>query len=493
MDIGGTRNCYEICYKSCIFAHQMHKKYYILLLLVTCIFIACKPRLLREAQFVVSQADSLWRAGQAYDDSVQLAQAYEALDYWQWLYADDYAHACYHYGRRLRANDNPVGAMQCFINATHSRTRDYHILGRIYSNMGSICHLAGEFELSYDMYEKSANSFLSDRDTLSYYFLLNDMAFEKASSKSLDSCLRITQKIQSDFSSDNELMAFCYLSQAEAYLRCAQYDSAIYYAYKSKSLYSIPSAVDIQLAQAYSLMGQKDSAVYYANTVLDYTDNIFFRNNALYILTNDDMSKDMDAIRETAAERSDTQKLLEIRQGKLSQAVQLLDQDINRKPDRRWMMAILGTLFVVGCIIGVYVYRKRRQHALLSQEIDCLQSTYADFQKAKERNVEQICITLRASTTILKDLNWKDFDKMCQFVNENFYLLANKLQQTNVLNETEIRLCVLVLIGLTRSEIASALPYALNSVGKLKDHTSKLLGTTGKNLHDFLLKKSIEG
>jgi len=67
------------------------------------------------------------------------------------------------------------------------------------------------------------------------------------------------------------------------------------------------------------------------------------------------------------------------------------------------------------------------------------------------------------------------------------------LQQKKILNETEIRLCVLVLIGLTRSDIAHILPYALNSVGKLKDHTAKKLGTTGKNLHDFLLQMAVEG
>ena len=493
MDIGGTRNCYEICYKSCIFAHQMHKKYYILLLLVTCIFIACKPRLLRETQYVVSQADSLWRAGQAYDDSVQLAQAYETLDHWQWLYADDYAHACYHYGRRLRANDNPVGAMQCFINATHSRTRDYHILGRIYSNIGSICHLASEYPLAYNMYECSANYFLRNGDTLNYYYALNDMAYELAEQGNRESSLLLDSITY--HCTDNRILDKVLETKAELYRVVEQYDSAIYYANQILSPYAPFSLCRIIKAQSFYRLGVSDSAILYANSVISDS-LVSYKNkfNALYIILHNDSSLCAEEVNNLASQREDIRYYeYEPEKEELTHAVLVLEQDINRKPDRRWMMAILGTLFVVGCIIGVYVYRKRRQHALLSQEIDCLQSTYADFQNAKERNVEQICTTLRTSTTILKDLNWKDFDKMCQFVNENFYLLASKLQQTNVLNETEIRLCVLVLIGLTRSEIASALPYALNSVGKLKDHTSKLLGTTGKNLHDFLLKKSIEG
>ena len=173
----------HISYFFTIFARQMHRNYYILYLLLVCIFTACAPRSIREAQSVVVLADSLWHEGCVYSDSAELAQAYETLGQWQWFYADEYAHACYHYGRILREKENPVEAMQCFINATHSRTRDYHILGRVYSNMGSICHLAGEFPLSYVMYERSADMFIRNGDTLAFYYAYNDMALELAEQK----------------------------------------------------------------------------------------------------------------------------------------------------------------------------------------------------------------------------------------------------------------------------------------------------------------------
>ena len=51
--------------------------------------------------------------------------------------------------------------------------------------------------------------------------------------------------------------------------------------------------------------------------------------------------------------------------------------------------------------------------------------------------------------------------------------------------------CVLVLINLPFSKIAQILPYAPNSIGKLKDTTAKHLGTTGKELRKFLLNLSI--
>lgn len=441
---------------------------------------------------MVAQADSLWHIGQTYPDSAELAQAYETIGKERNAYADEYAHACYHYGRLLRAKENTVEAMQCFINATHSETHDYHILGRIYSNMGSICHLADEFPLAYEQYERSANYYLQNGDTLLYYYGLNNMAFELAAQGKEEETYVLTQLIEHNCTK-TEISVKVLETKAEISLRKQKYDSAIYYVNQLLSAGYSESAGILIKAQAFSYLLCKDSAVYYANQVLDFPCTLHEANNALYILTNDDETKDKNSIRAVAADRADTQKLIEIERSKAAQAAQLLRQDSTRKQDREWPIAVLGTLLLVGCVISAYVYHKRRRHALLSQKIEHLATEYTDLQNNREKQIEQTCSTLYTSKNLQNDLAWKDYDKMCAIVNEHFYLLANKLQQKEILNETEVRLCILVLIGLNRSEIAHTLPYALNSVGKLKDHTAKKLGTTGRNLHDFLLKLAIEG
>ena len=100
---------------------------------------------------------------------------------------------------------------------------------------------------------------------------------------------------------------------------------------------------------------------------------------------------------------------------------------------------------------------------------------------------------IRNRSDLTKELDWGNFAQMTHIVDEQFYMIVSKLRKKYVLNETETRLCVLVLLDMSRAEIANMLPYALNSVGKLKDHTAKKLGTTGKNLHDFLLQMAVEG
>ena len=100
--------------------HHLHRVRYGICMLLGLLLTACSSYTLREAKQTVQQSDSLWHAGQPYADSAQLAQAYETLGRWALFCPDEYAHACYHYGKLLRANENPVEAMQCFINCMNS-------------------------------------------------------------------------------------------------------------------------------------------------------------------------------------------------------------------------------------------------------------------------------------------------------------------------------------------------------------------------------------
>lgn len=489
---------------------------------------ACTPRAVREAESVVAQADSLRTEGRMYGidegDSTTLAQAYETLKKYSEVSRQfseicpfipctsslcTYAHACYHYGRLLREKDNPVEAMECFINATHSRTRDYHILGRVYSNMGSICHLAGEYPLSYEMYEKSAQVFLQGEDTLSYYYLLNDMAFELAEQGKKEETLFILSSIEKNCFDDGVLLKILE-TKAEAYLRAHDYDSAKYFAYKCKDSHNTSLLWALQLAQSYSWLSVKDSAAYYAQQIISNQNNandLFVINNALYILTNDDQTKNIASVRETAAARSDVQKLIEIRQGKLSQAVQLLDQDLSRRPNLGWLYAIIGTLMVITTIIIIYVRQKHKRQKLLTQQIGVLEKTAITMQakndklseQLKEREENQLkhiqanCEWFIKSHEIRNFLQKEDYNKVCELINSRFSMLTDKLKMTGRLNEKDICLCAFVLDGsLTDKQVADILYYSHNTIRSNKRYVAKKLGTTSANLRSFLLKKVME-
>ena len=479
----------------------MHRGKIYIVLIACLAMMSCSPKALREAEEVVAQADSLRAAGQMYGidagDSATLAQAYETLGAIPLPFREGmglgstYAHACYHYGRLLREKDNPVEAMQCFINASHTRTRDYHILGRVYSNMGDIAHLAGEFPLAYDMYERSGQMYLQNGDSLLYYYDLNNMAFELAEQGKKEKVYKLIHIIE-NHTDDKNLLTLAFAPKAIACKNEAQYDSMLYYTGLALEYQQCEPCILLCRAQAYSFLGQKDSAIFYAQQVTTQSESLFELNNALYILTNDDNSKDIAAVREVAAERSDTQKLLEIRQGKLSQAVQLLEQDLHRKPNLAWLYAIIVTLLLVGSVIGLYIYKKRQKHQLLSQHISALENKTETTIVQMRQQVEERCLVLMRSSSLKKDLQWNDYEALCHFTNQQFYFLADKLQQKG-LSEKEIRLCILSLINCSYDTLAEMLFYAPNGVGKFKLRVAKKLGTTAKKMREFLIDMAILG
>ena len=485
--------------KSSNFAAMFRPTYiYGLFLSLAVVLTACTPRSVREAQTVVTDADSLWHNGQMYGidagDSATLAEAYQRLDRAQTIFTDEFAHSCYHYGRLLRKKDNPVEAMQAFLNATHSRTRDYHILGRVYSNMGSISHLAGEYNLSYEMFEKSAEMFLKNGDTLLYYYDLNNMASEFAEQGKKEESFSILNRIERECY-QSELLIILLVTKAEACKKVHQFDSAIYYAHQLiRQNYYTTTGLHI-CAQAYSYLNMKDSATFYANMVLERSDNLFEKNGALYILIHDDENISKEDIRKLASDRSDVQKLIEIQQGKLSQATQLLEIDLNRKPNY-----VKITFFVLG-VIGISLFlclaliRLNHKHKQINEKINYqlaqeknLQLRATDYYKKQIVDLENSCEALRKSKNLKKELGWDDYNSMCTVVNLRMNGMANKLTSIPNITSNDIRLCILVLLDISYSDIADMLNLSPKSIAKLKSITAHKLNTTMKDLRTTLIE-----
>lgn len=465
----------------------------------------CSSGAVQEAEHVVAQADSLRTQGGMYGidegDSARLAQAYETLgshSLFTFHFSPSYARACYHYGRLLREKDDPVAAMQVFINATHSRTRDYYILGRIYSNMGSICHLAGEFQLAYDMYERSGEMYLLANDTLLYYYDLNNMAFELAEQGKKEETLAMLAEVEKHCQ-DKYMQEKILETKAEMYLRCQQYDSVLFCLQTLiAGKYNNPTIL-LTLAQTFSYLGIKDSAVYYANWVLSCSNEPNDINNALYILTNDDETKDIAEVRETAADRSDAQKLIEIRHGKLTQAVQLLRQDLTKMPDNVRIVIAGIVLLIISMSLSVVFYsihhkRKQIKRSLLSQQAQQkqLDRQHANILQKRRKDLELNCAMLRNSKHLKSDLDWEHYDAMCTIVNTRLYSIAEKLQNKQEITTNDVRLCVLVLIELSYDEIANILNLSPKSIAKLKSLTAHKLGATMKNLRENLVQMACQ-
>ena len=381
----------------------------------------------------------------------------------------------YQNGKALREEGKQVEAMQAFIEVTHSETEDEALLGRVYSNMANMCRLANDHETAYKVYEMSAAHFGKTEDTLAYAYALNNMAWEQASMAHKDSALAlIAQAVQ--IYPQEPLLDKVRESRAAACFFTQEYDSVL--------VYTAPPANDYLLtlrAQAYSFLQIDDSATYYAQQLLPRTTNLFALDDLYYILTHNDSTADKEAIRALSSERTDVQKAIEARHGELTQAVQLLQQDLSRKEQAASWKTILLWVIGFGLLIwgAVVVYKQRKLHLEKSA-----------FESTRRNELAQNIQIVRNAENMRQELAWEDFAALCRQMDKRFHGLASRLQAQG-LNEQDIRLCVLVLIGLSHKEIAEMLNCSPKSIGKQKDLTARKLGVSGGQLQDKLYKTAI--
>ncbi len=385
------------------------------------------------------------------------------------------AFALYQQGRALREESRQVEAMQAFIEAVHSETEDEALLGRVYSNMANMCRQANEHQRAFEVYALSAGHFLQAADTLAYAYALNNMAWEQAAMAHKDSALALIAKAVQTYPQE-PLLEKVRESRAAACLFAKEYDSVL--------IHTTPPANDYLLtlrAQAFSYLQIDDSATYYAQLLLPRTTNLFALDDLYYILTHNDSTADKEAIRALSSKRADVQKAIEARHGELTKAVQLLKQDLSEKEQATsWKAFLLGAI-VIGLLIwgAVVVHKQRKLHLEKSA-----------YDTSRRNELAQNIQIVRNAENLRQELAWNEYAELCRRTDKLFQGLADSLLAQG-LNEQDIRLCVLVLIGLSHKEIAELLNCSPKSIGKLKDLTAHKLGVSGGQLQDKLQKTAI--
>ncbi|MBQ4395678.1 MAG: tetratricopeptide repeat protein [Paludibacteraceae bacterium] len=383
--------------------------------------------------------------------------------------------ALYEQGKALREEGKQVEAMQAFIEAAHSGTGDEALLGRVWSNMANMCRQANDHQTAFEVYTLSAEHFRKAADTLAYAYALNNMAWEQAVMGNKDEARTLVDSAMRCYPKEpltNKIIE----TQAAACLFAKEYDSVL--------VYTTPPANDYLLtlrAQAYSYLQMDDSATYYAQLLLPQTTNLFALDDLYYILTHNDSSADKETLRSLASLRADTQNAIKARHGELVKAVEMLKQDLvpqeKTKPWKIILLVVLG----VGLLAWAALVAKK-QHRLHTQK--------SQFEQTRRFELEQNIRHLQETEDLRQELAWTDFQSFCTQIDKRFNAFAAKLQEQG-LNEQDIRICVLVLIGLSHKQIAEILNCSPKSIGKLKDLTAHKLGVSGGQLQEKLLKTAI--
>lgn len=370
--------------------------------------------------------------------------------------------------------------------------------------MGSICHLAGEFPLSYDMYEKSANMFLQNGDSVLYFYGLNNMALELSEQRKEKETLAILSTIKKACTNIGVQIKLLETT-AEMYYKVHKYDSAIFYVNKLTDMgYDLPSGILIK-AQAFSSLEKKDSALYYARKVADMSHSLNDLYNALYILSYDDTTLVTDEILKLTSQRDDLHTYkIDVQKTEHSKAVQIVIRAEEDSAHFYKKVMIVSTMLIgiltISIGIIIYIHRKRRllhkeasNIAELNMQMSQLVQERTNSQNKLMDQFRHNCQILNSPEAIRENLAWNDYAKLCTIADSHFSFITSKLKRTNLLNDKEIRLCILVLIGtLNSKQMADLLYYGESGIRNFKSHTASKLGTNGKDLQEFLIKMAFE-
>ena len=382
----------------------------------------------------------------------------------------------YQHGKTLREEGKQVEAMQAFIEAAHSGTDDEVLLGRVYSNMANMCRQANEHRTAFEVYKLSAEHFAKSYDSLAYAYALNNMAWEQAAMKHKQHALSLV---------DSAITCYPYVPLTEKVIETKaaacffkqEYDSVLYYTASSHD----SDYLLMLRAQAFSFLQMDDSATFYAKLLLPRMTNPFYLDDLYYILTHNDLSAQKDTLLKWSSERADVQKQIKERHGQLALAVHLLQQDLH--PQKQSLSILFIILIISGLALLIWLIYIAYQQYLLHAE-------KAKFEQARIQELNANKQLLLESEDIRQELVWNDYEALRREINKRFFNLAAKLQDMD-LNEQDIRMCILVLIGLSHKETAEMLNCSPKSIGKLKDLTARKLGVSGGQLQEKLLKTAI--
>ncbi|MCM1034349.1 MAG: hypothetical protein NC038_02105 [Paludibacter sp.] len=109
-----------------------------------------------------------------------------------------------------------------------------------------------------------------------------------------------------------------------------------------------------------------------------------------------------------------------------------------------------------------------------------------------EEDVEKNIRTLLSQADIEECICWKDYERMKDFVNAWLYKAVDKIgEECPDLSESEVRFCVLVMLGFSAKEIAGMMHLSPQSISNKKTRTAAKFGTTAAELRHKLIQITI--
>lgn len=460
----------------------------------------------REAKEILVEADSLLANSVIMRDTAALAASIRTLDNFigRVCEREKLVTAYYLMGRNLDDySHNFSDAAEYYIAADRIKTKDYVLRGRINSCMGYLCKQDSCFEEALVFYERSSKSFKTSGNEWYYaHNLLNlaEVYVNLQQYEKVDSILQlaITYEI------DSAYYARMFDMKALKLYNQQMYDSALVYLLSIKDY---PRNVEArcfsahQTLQCYCKTCRLDFAVGYAEYIIAKSSNASFRSNAYYVLIRyAEMCGAVDSLAYYSYMREDEDRIVQQNTKAYAEAIPKLTNYIsNPHPFRTWKMVLL----VVGILIGITILgwslgRKKIQELVMEKRImevelvkwkEQIQQTL-DKEKAsvtERREVIKNIIMEYSDDFAIGNSIWKNENELFRLANSSFGFVLYRLKHKYHLNNRELKICLMELLGFSNKDIAKMVFYAEDSYPTIKRRLARKLDTSAGELREFLM------
>ena len=478
------------------------------MLLITLLVMSCTScTRWREAKGVVAEADWLLEEEKRITrDTAALNFAIETLNGpLGYLFAkQELAKAYYFMGRNFYYLNDFAKAADYYILCDRLNPTDPLYKGRINSCMGYLCKQDSCFEEALEFYDRANIAFERTGDKRRVANGLVSIAEQYVNLKDYakaDSVLKIAAGYDVDSAHYARMVDVYALSLYNQQL----YDSALVHLLSIKDY---PRNLDARcysyqlIMHCYEFQNQLIECPYYAQYIINNSKNPSFRSNAYFFLMYD--AKNRNAVEELARHstcREDEDRNLQHVSESYAQASAKLRDYLNNP----YSIHTKEILIVLFCIIVLAVwaiwYSRKRINIKIASQKKLMEQEFAQWKDGilQKMNEEKAISEIEKRKMILNVVMdyadefaidkpiWDNDTKLFRLADSCFGFIIYRLKHTYHLRNSELKICLMVLLDFPNKEIARIVSYKEDSYPTIKRRLATKLGTSSTEMRNFLL------
>ena len=461
----------------------------------------------REAKGIVKEAENLLERGVILNDTAALGGVIRALDnpVGRMFAREELAEAYYLMGRNLDDYyHNFSDATDFYIKDDRIKTKDWVLRGRINSCMGFICKQDSCFAEALEFYERACEAHQKSDNTWYYAHNLLNIAEQYVNLgeyNKADSVLLLASNYDVDSSYYADIMDV----KAIALYNQQIYDSALTLLL---GIEDYPRNIEAKCysylmnARCFNQLLKFDKAKKYAEYVITNSCNSSFRSNAYYILIQSaEIEGNINQLAEYSKCREDEDRNLQHVSESYAQASAKLRDYLNNPFSIHVKEILIVLFFIIVLAVWAIWYSRKRINIKIASEKKQMEQEIAQWKDGilQKMNEEKAISEIEKRKMILNVVMnyadefaidkpiWDNDTKLFRLADSCFGFIIYRLKHTFHLRNSELKICLMVLLDIPNKEIARIVSYKEDSYPTIKRRLATKLGTSSSEMRNFLL------